>query len=327
MFIYSFSLLIFKEQDIYSNTSLDMIHAILNVVFPLVSIILFIILVPAFWLFNLLRLCFKSVYPEELAGKVILITGASTGIGKQLAIEFAKEGACLALVARREKQLNLVAQYASSIGSPNVIVLPADVSKLEDCKGFVDQTIKHFGRLDYLVNNAAISTFGLFEDQSCALDHVSDVNFWGSVYTTHCALPHLRRNKGKIITLCSCGGWFATPRAGIYNASKEALLSFFETLRIEVGSNIGITVVTPGLVGTRLTNVERLEEANALWIPRLSVKKCAEAIVSSAKREDKYLTVPSWTKTIFLWKILCPEIVNSIMNFVFISLAKRRKIQ
>ncbi|KAJ0585514.1 putative 11-beta-hydroxysteroid dehydrogenase [Helianthus annuus] len=150
MFIYSFSFLIFKEQDIYSNTSLDMIHAILNVVFPLVSVILFIVLVPAFWLFNLLRFCFKSMYPEQLAGKVILITGASTGIGEQLAIEFAKEGACLALVARREKQLNLVAQYASSIGSPNVIVLPADVSKLEDCKRFVDQTIKHFGRCKYI---------------------------------------------------------------------------------------------------------------------------------------------------------------------------------
>ncbi|KAJ0803373.1 putative 11-beta-hydroxysteroid dehydrogenase [Helianthus annuus] len=168
-----------------------MIHTILNVVFPLVSVILFIVLVPAFWLFNLLRFSFKSMYPEQLAGKVILVTGASTGIGEgniclhflllHLAYEFAKEGACLALVARREKQLHRVAQHASTIGSPNVIVLPGDVSKLEDCKRFVDQTIKHFGRLDYLVNNAAITTFGLFEDQTCVLDHTSVMDFICSI--------------------------------------------------------------------------------------------------------------------------------------------------
>ncbi|GJR02899.1 11-beta-hydroxysteroid dehydrogenase-like protein 2 [Tanacetum coccineum] len=150
-----------------------MIHKMLNIVLPIASVILLTILVPAFWLINLLKLCFKSVYPEELAGKVILITGASTGIGEHLAIEFAKEGACLALVARREKQLHMVAQTAKAMGSPDVIVIPADVSKLEDCKRFVHQTIKHFGKLDYFVNNAAITTFGFFEDQTCVTDHAS----------------------------------------------------------------------------------------------------------------------------------------------------------
>ncbi|XP_076909807.1 11-beta-hydroxysteroid dehydrogenase-like 2 [Bidens hawaiensis] len=306
------------------NTPIDMIHTILNVVFPVVSIILFTILVPVFWLFNLLRLCYKYVYPEEVTGKVILITGASTGIGEHLAIEFAKEGACLALVARREKQLDLVAQHARAIGSPNVIVIPADVSKLDECNRFVDQTIKHFGRLDYLVNNAAISTFGLFEDQTNVLDHASvmNVNFWGSVYTTHFALPHLKKTKGKIVTICSCGGWFATPRVSIYNASKEALLSFFETLRIEVSSDVDITVVTPGLVETRLASEEQLEESNALWVPKISAKTCAKAIVSSTKRGDKYLTVPSWMRTTLLWKTLCPEILNSAVNFVFITWPK-----
>ncbi|XP_076881646.1 11-beta-hydroxysteroid dehydrogenase-like 6 [Bidens hawaiensis] len=89
--------------------------------------------------------------------------------------------------------------------------------------------------------------------------------------------------------MCSCGGWFATPRA-----SKEALLGFFETLRNEVGSDVDITVVTPGLVGTRLTNEELLKEANALWVPRLSAVTCAKAIVSSSKRGDKYLIMPLW---------------------------------
>ncbi|KAK1407167.1 hypothetical protein QVD17_38780 [Tagetes erecta] len=139
--------LISHIQVFYLHTSFDMIHVILNVFFPLVSIILFIILVPILSLFDLMKFCYKSVYPEQLAGKVILITGASTGIGEQMAIEFAKEGACLALVARRERQLSRVAQYASAIGSPNVVVIPADVSKYDECNRLVDQTIKHFGRL------------------------------------------------------------------------------------------------------------------------------------------------------------------------------------
>ncbi|KAL8243978.1 hypothetical protein R6Q59_010236, partial [Mikania micrantha] len=150
-----------------------MILAILNVVFSLVSIVLIVVLIPAFWLFNLLRFFVKSVHPEELAKKVILITGASSGIGEHLAIEFAKEGACLALVARREEQLRLVAQYSHNAGSPNVIFIPADVSKHEDCNKIVNLTIKHFGRLDYLVNNAAITTIGLFEDETCVLNHAS----------------------------------------------------------------------------------------------------------------------------------------------------------
>ncbi|GJR70960.1 11-beta-hydroxysteroid dehydrogenase-like protein 2 [Tanacetum coccineum] len=269
---------------------MHMIHKILNVVVPIVSIILLIVLVPAIWLFSLLRFCFKSIYPEELARKVILLTGASSGIGEHLAIEFAKEGACLALVARREKELNMVAQMAKAMGSPDVIVIPADVSKVEDCKNFVDQTIKHFGRLDYFVSNAAISTFGLFEDQTCVPNHASvmDVNFWGAVYTTHFVLPHLRRSTGKIIAICSTGSWFATPRVSIYNASKAAVLSFFETLRIEVGSDVGITVITPGMVETSLVSHEWVQESNAEWIPKISAKTCAKAIIDSTKRGDKY---------------------------------------
>ncbi|KAI3673621.1 hypothetical protein L6452_39745 [Arctium lappa] len=303
---------------------MDMIHNLLNVVFPVFSTVLFIFLLPALWLFNLLRFCFKSVYPEELAGKVILITGASAGIGEHLAMEYAKEGACLALVARREKELEIVAQNAKAMGSPDVIVISADVSKLHDCNVFVDQTIKHFGKLDYLVNNAAIGTIDFFEDQTCVPDHASvmDVNFWGSVYTTHFALPHLRRSQGKIIVIGSCGDWFGTPMVSVYNASKAALHSFFETLRMELGSNIEITVVTPGLVKTSLTDHQWLKEGNAKWIPMISAERCAKAIVDSTKRRDKNLTEPAWMKTLLLWKIFCPEILNMTFNFVFLTWPK-----
>ncbi|XP_071703290.1 11-beta-hydroxysteroid dehydrogenase-like 2 [Rutidosis leptorrhynchoides] len=299
---------------------METIHKILNVVFPVLSAILFMVLVPLFWFLNLLRFWFKKAYPEDIAGKVILITGASSGIGEHLAIEFAKEGACLALVARRKKELQVVAETAKAMGSPDVVVIPADVSKLDECNRFVDETIKHFGKLDYLVNNAAICTFGFFEGQTYLPYHASvmDINFWGSVYSTHSSLPHLRKNKGKIIAICSCGGWFATPRVSIYNASKAAVLSFFETLRMEVGSDVDISVVTPGMVETSLANKKWLQEGNAMWIPRISAKTCAKAVVDSTKRGEKYITMPSWMETVLLWKLFCPQITNSIMNFVFV---------
>ncbi|XP_071703925.1 11-beta-hydroxysteroid dehydrogenase-like 3 [Rutidosis leptorrhynchoides] len=303
---------------------MDIIYNVLNVIYLVNSIFMFLIWVPTFWLYNLLRVSYKSSYPESLAGKVMLITGASAGIGEHMAMEFAKAGACLALVARREEQLRSVAECAKAMGSPDVIVIPADVSKLEDCSMFIDQTINHFGKLDYLVNNAAIASFGLFENEARVSDNVPvmDINFWGSVYTTHFALPHLKKNKGKIIVICSCGSWFASPRVSIYNASKAALLSFFETLKIEVDSAINITIVTPGIVETRLSNEKWLREGCAWWIPRLTPEMCAKEIMSCIKRGDKTCTVPSWMKTIFLWKMLCPEIFNRIMTFLFISWPK-----
>ncbi|KAI3673620.1 hypothetical protein L6452_39744 [Arctium lappa] len=159
----------------------------------------------------------KYVYPEELAGKVILITGASSGIGEHLAIEYAKEGVCLALVARRDKQLQMVARNAKAMGSPDVIAISADVSKHWDCNRFVEQTIKHFGKLDYLVNNAAIATFGFFEDQT----HIPDHN------------PFM--------------------------ASKTTFLSFFESIRMELDSEVDITIVTLGMVDSIMTNDKWME--------------------------------------------------------------------
>ncbi|XP_024976338.1 11-beta-hydroxysteroid dehydrogenase-like 2 [Cynara cardunculus var. scolymus] len=300
---------------------MDITRELFNVVFLLYSIINFIFYVPLIWLFNLLRVCFRFVYLEELAGKVILITEASSGIGKHLAIEYAKEGACLALVATREKQLQTVARDAKAMGSPDVIAIPADVSKHQDCSRLIEQTIQHFGKLDYLVNNAAIATYGFFEDQTFVPNDnpVMDINFWGSVYTTHFALPHLKRNQGKIIVICSCGGWCGTPGLSVYNASKTALVSFFETLKMELDSEVDITIVTPGLVDSNLTEEKWMEEANVKWAPTVSVERCVKAIVNSTKCGDKYVVEPPWMMTVLLWKILCPEIFNWVMNFLFVT--------
>ncbi|OMO84217.1 Short-chain dehydrogenase/reductase SDR [Corchorus capsularis] len=206
--------------------------------------------------FKLLWSIWRSVFKENVAGKVVLITGAiSSGIGEHLAYEYGKRGARLALVARRTDRLQKVAGRARELGSPDVIVITADVSKLQDSKRFVDQTVNHFGQLDHLVNNAGIFNSQTFEGIRDISKFVTfmDTNFWGSVYGTHFALAHLRKSKGKIVVMSSAAGWLCPPRATIYTASKAAQIGLFESLRVELGPEIGVTIVTPGFVESEMT--------------------------------------------------------------------------
>ncbi|KAL4559808.1 hypothetical protein LXL04_031954 [Taraxacum kok-saghyz] len=282
------------------------------------SVFLWVMLVPEI-MNKVKQFCIRSLYPENLEGKVVLITGASSGIGEHLAYEYAKHGANLALVARREELLARVAGKAKKLGAPEAIVIKADVTKLHDCKRFVDVTVNHF--VDCLINNAGIAKPGLFEDQRCITDYAStmDVNFWGSVNATHYALPHLRKSTGRIIVVGSTGGWFNTPRISLYNASKVAQQSFFETLRIELAPDIGITMVTLGTVTTPLANDELLTQASIKWVPMYSVEDCAKAIVNSGRRGDEYLTEPSWMRSVCVWVMFFPEIVNSVRRSMLVN--------
>ncbi|KAL8226052.1 hypothetical protein R6Q57_018609 [Mikania cordata] len=305
---------------------MDLIHKFINIVFPILSIELFFFLLPALSLYRLLRFCIRSVFRQNLAGKVVLITGASSGIGEHLAYEYAKHGAKLALVARREELLVVVAGKAEELGSPEVIVIKADVSKLEDCKRFVDETINHFGKLDCLINNAGIAIVGLFEDQECITEHTSvmDINFWGSVNATHFALPYLRKSKGRIVVISSCGEWFATPKASLYNASKAAQKSFFETLRLELAPDIGVTIATLGLVDTSLATSEFMYQTNLEWAPLVPVERCAKEIVKSVGRGDENVIEPKWMRTMFLWVMLLPELMNVVRRYVNVKRGKKR---
>ncbi|KAA8542092.1 hypothetical protein F0562_023244 [Nyssa sinensis] len=150
--------------------------------------------------------------------------------------EYARRGACLSLGARRENRLREVAERARELGCPNVITIRTDVSKVEDCKRLVDVTIDHFGRLDHLVNNAGINSICMFEEVEDVtnLRTIMDINFWGSVYMIRFVVPHLRNSGGRIIAVSSSASWLPAPRISFYNASKVAMSSFFETLRVEL---------------------------------------------------------------------------------------------
>ncbi|KAL5795313.1 hypothetical protein ACOSQ2_000133 [Xanthoceras sorbifolium] len=292
---------------------MDLIHKLLNIVLPLLTLILLCFLLPPYFLLKFLNFIKRSIFKENVSGKVVLITGASSGIGEYVAYEYAKRGACLALVSRRESRLQAVAAKARQLGSPDVIVVPSDVSKVEDCKRFIDQTQNHFGRLDHLVNNAGIVQVSKFEDCTQISDShpVMSTNFWGSIYGTHFAVPHLRKSKGKIIVIASIVGWLPTPKLSFYNATKAALISLYDTLRIEFGSDIGITIATPGLVDSEITQrPEFLPETSSEFVPVLSTGVCAKAIVDGTCRGDRYVTEPSWVNVLFVFKLLCPEVLD-----------------
>ncbi|XP_039057870.1 11-beta-hydroxysteroid dehydrogenase-like 2 [Hibiscus syriacus] len=149
---------------------MDFIHQLLSIILPLLTILFLLFFLPPYLIFKLITYIFRSLCSENVAGKVVLITGASSGIGEQLAYEYARRGASLALVARREDRLSTVADKSRRLCSPDNLNIPADVSKAEDCKIIVDKAVSYLGCLDHSVNNAGIGQFRMSED----LTQISD---------------------------------------------------------------------------------------------------------------------------------------------------------
>ncbi|CAH8267755.1 unnamed protein product [Arabidopsis lyrata] len=303
---------------------MDMLTTILNLLLPPLTISFLVFFYPFYVLIKLVLCLHKYLHFENVARNVVLITGASSGIGEHVAYEYAKKGAYLALVARRRDRLEIVAETSRQLGSGNVITIPGDVSNVEDCKKFIDETIRHFGKLDHLINNAGIFQTVLFEDFTQIQDAnpIMDINFWGTTYITYFAIPHLRKSKGKIVAITSGSANIPLPLASIYAASKAALLRFFETLRIELSPDIKITIVLPGVVSTDMTTPHCMEKYGSDFILSESVSKCAKAIFKGIGRGDAYIEEPSWMKWLFIMKNVCPEIVDYGLNFLFVSYLK-----
>ncbi|XAR48206.1 11-beta-hydroxysteroid dehydrogenase [Bertholletia excelsa] len=274
---------------------------------PQVFVFFLCFILPPFFIFKWIRVVIRCVAQEDLRGKVVLITGASSGRGEQLACEYAKRGACLVIVARREKELEKVAERARGLGSPQVLPIRADVSNADECKRFVDGAIKHFGKLNHLVNNAGIINIGLMEQVPDVkkLLPIMDENFWGCLYPTYFAIRHLKETKGKIIVVSSVGAMMNTPRLSLYAASKAALISFYDTLRAEC-PEIRVTIVTPGFVESEMTKGKLLSKDGVVVVdpqskddvirgmPIMSSGNCAEVIVEAVRRGERSVTVPQW---------------------------------
>jgi short-subunit dehydrogenase len=192
----------------------------------------------------------------NLTNKIIIITGASSGIGKSLATEFAKRGANLVLGARQYVTLCQIAQSLEQQYQIKAIAVQCDVSVEEDCKHLIQQTLITFGKIDVLVNNAGISMRALFKDAEIdVLKKVMDVNFWGTVYCTKYALPEILKTKGSIVGISSIAGYKGLPGRSGYSASKFSMNGFLDVLRMEnLKTGVHILTACPGFTASNIRN-------------------------------------------------------------------------
>ena len=183
--------------------------------------------------------------------KVVIITGASSGIGKACAIVFAEKGAKVVLAARNRDKLTSVEAELQGKGAA-VLAVTCDVSIESDCKRLIDETLQTFGRIDVLINNAGLSMRALFADLDMKVLHqLMDTNFWGAVYCTKYALPSLLQNHGSVVGISSIAGKKGLPGRIGYTASKFAMEGFLETLRTEnLKNGLHVLVVCPGFTST-----------------------------------------------------------------------------
>lgn len=188
-----------------------------------------------------------------LQNKVVVITGASSGIGMACAKEFITRGAQVMLAARNIDALNNLAEELKQKGA-SVEVCCTDVSNDEDCKRLIEETILKFGRIDVLINNAGLSMRASFHEVELSVLHrLMDVNFWGAIYCTKYALPHLLQTKGSVVGVSSVAGLHGLPGRTGYSSSKYALQGFLDTLRIEtLKKGLHVMTAIPGFTASNV---------------------------------------------------------------------------
>lgn len=241
-------------------------------------------------------------------GKVVIVTGASSGIGEATACQFGREGAKVVLAARRVEKLEALANEIGGMGTgAETLVVQADLSKLEDIQTLIQKTLDKFGRIDVLVNNAGFGRLDWLEklDPVKDIQGQFDVNVMGVVQTTRQALPvMIQQRSGHIIQMCSMAGLVGTPTYTIYSACKHAVHGFSEALRREVKPwGIDVSMVYPGGVSTEFgshAGIKRKTKATTPKFMLLSADDVGRAVVSLVRRPRAMWIIP-WLWTFTMW--------------------------
>jgi len=262
---------------------------------------------------------------RKFANKVVWITGASSGIGKASAIEFARENASLILTARNAGQLADVRSDCLNAGAPNVILLPFDLSNLDELPNLAQKAIDTFGHIDVFFSNAGISQRATtVETDISVIRRVMDLDYYAPVILTKIVLPKMiEQGGGQLAVTTSINGMFGFPLRCAYSSAKHALYGFFETIAAEnYKDNIRVTIVTPGRVQTNISlnalekdgsRHGKMDEGQANGI---TAEKAAVKIVKSIYKQRREVLVGGnelamvYIKRFFPW--LCARIARSI---------------
>jgi short-subunit dehydrogenase len=259
---------------------------------------------------------------KSFAQQSILITGASSGIGRALALALAADRPRLTLAARNPERLAAVADECQKLGAETLAV-PADVTDEAQCRGLVERAVGRFGGLDVLVNNAGQAMWSRFEslEDLRPLEAVMRLNYLGSVYCTYHALAHLRRSRGRLVAMSSVSGLTGVPLLSGYAASKHAVIGFFESLRIELAqSGVSVTILAPDFVQSEIFDRALDPQGRPLGHSPLDQNKlmtadrCAARIKKAIARRERLVVMSGRAKNMRWGKLLMPWLVDRMVS-------------
>ncbi|KAM8961053.1 hydroxysteroid 11-beta-dehydrogenase 1-like protein A [Pelodytes ibericus] len=259
----------------------------------------------------------ETVTPGIVHGKRVLVTGSSTGIGEQIAFEFAKMGAHVMLTARREQRLKQVTKECLKLGAASANYVVSDMANLTSAQEVTKTTIEKLGGLDFLILNHAggSGSFGYFQGDMDAVLNSLTVNFLSYVQLTSAALSALKRSHGSILIMSSMSGRIGSPFTTSYSAAKFALEGFYSALRREFNlekANVSVTVAVLGYIDTE-NAVKKV--GNKLTMVASPKEDCAKEVVKSAILRHPEVFYPFWSiKPLVLVRDWAPGLIGNLLD-------------
>ncbi len=261
-----------------------------------------------------------------MVDKVVIVTGASSGIGLAIAREFANNGSKVVLAARNYDKLQEIEKDIISKGKI-AFAVKTDVSIEEDAKNLIEKTIEKFGDIHILINNAGVSMRAMFNDLNLdVIKKVMNINFWGTVYCTKYALPYILKNKGSVVGISSVSGFSPLPARTGYCASKYAIHGFLETLRIEnLKTGLHVLIVTPGFTSSNIRNTALSADGSPQKeTPRneskmMSAEEVARRVYRAVKKRKRFQVYTVIGKAVRIFNYFLPRFTD---NMVYKQMAK-----
>lgn len=252
--------------------------------------------------------------------KVVILTGASQGIGKALAFALSPQRPKLVLAARDETALREVAARCDGLGARTTVV-KTDITDETQCRALADRAIADFGAIDVVVHNAGGGMNARFDEMTdlSVFEKLMRVNYLGPVFLTHAALPHLKRSRGQIVCVSSVAGMTGVPLRTAYSGSKHAVFGLFESLRIEMAPHgVSVTMIAPDFVQSEIhvraygADGTPVGDSTIAERQAMPADECARLIVSAMERKERLLITSLRGKVGRYVRVVLPGLIDRI---------------
>ena len=257
---------------------------------------------------------------SAFTGRVVVVTGASEGIGRAFCRALAPQKPRLVLAARSRERLESLATECAAAGAETLVV-PTDVTDESACRALVETTVRHFGGLDVLVNNAGGTMWTRLDEiaDTSIFERLMRLNYLGSVYPTYYALPHLKKSRGRIVAVASMAGLIGVPTRTGYAAAKHAVIGFFDSLRVELAADgVSVTVICPDFVVSEIhkralgADGRPLGENPMAHSKIMSAEQCAALMIAAIERRERLLVTSARGRLARWMKLLAPGRVDAL---------------